>query len=121
MNAVHIKASAVIVLLLLSGCATQKPLYYWGDYEPVIYDMYNNPGEADTSAQIEKLTATIQRAQSQDMQVPPGLYAHLGMIYAEDGSPELAVEALNEEKALYPESATFIDGMLERARKGAKQ
>jgi len=121
MKAVHANAAMLMALMFLGGCATQKSLYYWGAYEPIIYDMYINPGKADTSTQIEKLTATIQRAQNQDMQVPPGLYAHLGMMYAEEGSPGLALEAFNEEKTLYPESATFIDGMLERARKEADQ
>ncbi|WP_020410529.1 DUF4810 domain-containing protein [Hahella ganghwensis] len=118
----NLKSAIVLMALsLLVGCATQQSLYYWGEYEPLIYDMYNNPGEAVPSVQIEKLTRTIQQAQSQDMQVPPGLYAHLGMMYAEEGNPSLAVEAFELEKKLYPESTAFIDGMLERAGMEAAQ
>lgn len=96
-------------------------MYYWGDYEQVIYDMYINPGEADPVTQIEKLTATIQKAQSQDMPIPPGLYAHLAMMYAKDGNPGLAKEALNEEKNNFPESATFVDGLIARAKLESKK
>ncbi len=116
-----VRAGFVPALLLLGGCATQGNQYYWGEYEPLIYDMYVNPGAADTDTQVEKLTLTIQQAQSYGMQIPPGLYAHLGMMYAKQGNPALAVEALNEEKAHYPESAKFIDGLMVRAKLQAKQ
>jgi hypothetical protein len=111
----------VIMLALMSGCASQKSLYYWGEYEKVILDMYTAPGSADTYTQIEKLTRTIQQAQAQGRSIPPGLHAHLGMIYAKHGDPGLAIEAFEEEKRLYPESSVFIDGMLSRAKKGAKR
>ncbi|ABC29901.1 uncharacterized protein conserved in bacteria [Hahella chejuensis KCTC 2396] len=109
-----------LALAILAGCANQpRGLYYWGSYQDVLLDMYTKPGEADNNTQIEKLTVTIEQANNHGQQVPPGLYAHLGMIYASAGEPGLAVEAFNQEKALYPESATFIDGILERAKKGA--
>ncbi len=111
-----------LCLVLLSGCcASRQSMYYWGDYEPLIYDMYVNPGMADPATQIEKLTATIQKAQSVDKPVPPGLYAHLGLMYAREGNLGLAAEALNEEKLHFPESATFIDGLMKRAKLESKQ
>lgn len=115
------QAAFVFALLSLAGCATNKSLYYWGDYQPVVYDMYVNPGKADPQTQIEKLTSTIQKAQSLDKKVPPGLYAHLGMLYAREGSPAQAREAFNEEKAHFPESTTFIDGLESRAKLEEKQ
>lgn len=103
-------------LAVLYGCAGKSNLYYWGEYEPIIYDMYVNPGKADAHTQIAKLTTTIQRAQNSERQVPPGLYAHLGMIYAQIGDPGTAVEAFLAEKELYPESAFFIDGIMKRSK-----
>lgn len=109
-------------MLLLTGCASgNKGLYYWGSYEPVLLDAYTNPGEAPTEVQIEKLTATIARAQDNHMNVPPGVFAHLGMLYARQGSTKLAIEALTEEKKRFPESAVFIDGLLARADKEKAQ
>lgn len=110
----------VLGLVLLTGCASHKGLYYWGNYETVLLDMYVNPGEAPAEVQIEKLTSSIEQAQNNNLKVPPGLFAHLGMMYARDGSPALAIEAFKEEKARYPESTTFIDGLLARAQKEAK-
>jgi len=108
----------LISLWLLSGCV--KPaneIYYWGEYEQLIHDMYVDPGKADAVAQIEKLTADIQKAESTGKQVPPGLYAHLGMMYSSQGQAAQAEAALREEQKLYPESATFIQGLIKRASK----
>ena len=50
-----------------------------------------------------------------------GLAMGVGELIGGVGSPALAVEAFNGEKAHFPESATFIDGLMARAKLGAKQ
>lgn len=108
----------IFSLWLLSGCA--KPaneMYYWGEYEQLIHDMYVEPGKADAVMQIEKLTADIQKAESEGKQVPPGLYAHLGLMYISQGKAAQGEAALLEEKKLYPESTVFIQGLIERKSK----
>lgn len=106
---------------LLAGCAMgPKPLYYWGNYEQLIYEMQVKPGAADPVKQIDLLTTDIQRASDHGLQVPPGLYAHLGFMYAIQGEGANALQAFNQEKALYPESTVLIDGMLKRAKEGAQ-
>lgn len=105
-----------IVALTASGCATKSDHYYWGSYESLIYDMYVNPGSADASTQIEKLNTDISKANGLGKPVPPGVYAHLGFMYAIANQPDKAEEAFNMEKANYPESAVLIDGMMSRAR-----
>lgn len=104
----------VCSVLFLSGCAS-KNTYYWGDYEQLVHDMYIEPGSADATTQIEKLTTDIQKAQSSGKPTPPGVHAHLGYMYSLQGNTSEAKTALLQEKALYPESAVLIDGMLERA------
>lgn len=110
--------SALLALLVLtaSGCATRSDHYYWGHYEPLIYAMYLRPGTADAPTQIDKLTADIEQANSLGKPVPPGVYAHLGFMYAIAGKMGNAEEAFNREKALYPEATVLIDGMMQRAR-----
>ncbi len=100
---------------LLSGCVEPRPpLYRWGAYEGLIYDMYANPGTADPTTQIVKLTEDIQITQSKGQRVPPGVHAHLGYMYSLTGNAELARAELETERRLFPESATFVDGMLKR-------
>ena len=115
------KAFALLAFVLLASCATQKPTYYWGHYEPLIYDMYHKPGKAEPGVQIDKLTQDIQRAQDNGLKVPPGLHAHLGLMYAIQGNVAQSQAAFLKEKTLYPESAVMIDGMLKRANERHKQ
>lgn len=106
--------------LLISGCAQNKSMYYWGSYESLIYSMYVEAGTAEPDVQIEKLNKDIQRTVERGGKTPPGVYAHLGFMYAVAGNSELAKDAFNQEKALFPESAHFIDGMMSRAFKENK-
>lgn len=110
----------IFILTILSsgitGCATRNAnLYHWGEYENLIYSMYIEPGTADPRTQVNTLTADIQKAADYGKAVPPGVHAHLGFMYALLGNSGLSQDAFNEEKALFPESAVFIDGMMKRA------
>lgn len=105
--------------IFLAGCAN-KPveMYHWGGYEELIYNMYVEVGSAESDVQIEVLVNDIQSAESNGGKVPPGIYAHLGFMYATAGNAKLAMDAFTQEKNLFPESAKFIDGMMARAFKG---
>ena len=104
--------------ILLSGCTTTQSTYYWGNYEQLIHDMYMEPGSADPVTQIQQLTDDIQIAREKGQRTPPGVHAHLGYMYSLQGNTAQAKTAFLQEKALYPESADFIDGMLKRAYGG---
>ena len=107
-----------VALLFLAGCAsTNKNQYHWEEYEPLVYKTHISPDEVPPLLQIEMLEADIAKAYKNKKFVAPGVYAHLGLMYAAAGNKELAVTALNKEKELFPESATFIDGLLERSIK----
>ncbi len=43
--------------------------------------MYTAPEKATPSAQITTLEAEIQKTKGKGLAVPPGLYAHLGLLY----------------------------------------
>ena len=100
---------------LLAGCTAPQTTYHWGQYEQLLYEMYVEPGKATPTIQVEKLTADIQQAEALGKPVPPGVYAHLGFMYALEGNTAAATNAFNTEKALYPDSQILIDGMLKRA------
>lgn len=104
-----------IGLAALSGCATNKTQYYWGEYENLVYQTHIKPEEASPFIQIEKLQADIQKAEAANQSIPPGLYAHLGLMYAANGDKSLALDSLNKEKELFPESTQFIDGLINRS------
>ena len=105
-----------IALLIggVCGCTSSKPLYYWGDYEDLLYSGFVNPGEADPATQVIKLSQDIQIAQNNGQRVPPGIHAQLGYMLYVQGNGDAALQALQTEKALYPEAAVFIDRMILR-------
>ena len=104
-------------LLLLAGCATPNHnLYYWGEYEQIIHDDYITPGSLDTLSQIQKLNVDIQQSENNGKKVAPGIYAHLGFLYAIQGNIADSQSAFLEEKARFPEATIFIDGMMQRAK-----
>lgn len=111
---------AVVNMLLISGCATNKPpLYHWGQYEQLVYTMYAFPGKAEPDTQVAKLSEDVERAQAEDGRVPPGVHAHLGWMYYMQGNEGAAYNEFAIERHLFPESAVFIDGILRRLE-GAK-
>lgn len=113
--------SAALIACCLAGCVTTpKTTYYWGTYEQQLYAMYNKPGEAEPAIQIDKLTADIQAAEDAGKPVPPGVHAHLGMLYAMVGNAPQSEAAFLREKTLFPESTVLIDGMLQRAKEANK-
>jgi len=113
--------TAVISVLLISGCATSKPpIYRWGEYEKLVYEMYAKPGKADPGTQVAKLSEDIARTQAEGKRVPPGVHAHLGYMYYIQGDEGAAMSEFATERELFPESAVFVDGMLNRLQ-GASQ
>lgn len=109
------RCSLIAGLILSIGCTSNLNLYYWGEYEELVYKMYNKPGSATPEAQIDKLTRDIQKADSRGIPVPPGIFAHLGFMYAAVGNESDAMASFNEEKERFPESHVFVNGMMSRA------
>ncbi|MEC5386323.1 DUF4810 domain-containing protein [Uliginosibacterium sp. H3] len=104
--------------LLAGGCATRTPtIYYWGDYQPQLYAYLKNEGSSHAE-QILALQRIIEEAKAANKSVPPGFHAHLGLLQITEGKPELARQALETEKTLFPESAVFMDFLLAKLAGG---
>jgi hypothetical protein len=76
--------------------------------------MYAKPGEATPESQITQLSAQVQEAQSAGEQMGPGVHAHLGYMQYLTGNVGAARAEFEQERALYPESAHFIEGLTKR-------
>jgi hypothetical protein len=102
--------AAMGTLLVLGGCvATQPTLYRWDTYESQIYGHFK--GEAP-EPQIARLEEQRQKAAAESKAVPPGFNAHLGLLYSKVGNADAAQQCFVNEKAQFPESATFMDRLL---------
>jgi hypothetical protein len=108
---------ACTVLALLTGC-TSPYLYEWGKYDRWLYENYKNP-KNDEELYVD-LTALITEYESRRKPavkpLAPGLYAEYGFLLMRRGENERAIEYYNKEKALWPESADFMDSMIQVAQ-----
>jgi hypothetical protein len=115
MRIIYIVFSA---LILLAGCKTTEPTYYYGAYPEAIYS-YFKADETSISQQIMILEEIIEHARGKGKPVAPGVHAHLGMLYFESGNTDQGVNQFEQEKALFPESAAYLDFLMNKTA-GAK-
>ena len=110
-------ALASAAALLLSGCADDSPrqLYYWdGAYTSSVYEYLTEEG--DTGAQIAALEESLQKAYQK---APPGLHAHLGLLYLSQGNGAKFKAYVEKEAELYPESRDYAMFLLNQNGKTA--
>jgi len=106
--------------LLLSGCTSSPPpLYYWAQYQDRIYQYFQGD-ETSQEEQIAALEEAIQQARASGSTVPPGLHAHLGLLYAKLGRDDQVRQQFETEKRLFPESAPFMDFLLDPSKGDAE-
>ncbi len=97
--------------LLFAGCNqpdTPRSLYYWdGTYNNALYT-YLNEG-SDVNEQISHLENLVQTSIQKGYKVAPGLYAHLGLLYLNNGNLGVANVNFDKEVQNFPESREFIN------------
>ena len=102
--------AALILTISFSGCASTT-LYSWGSYESQVYSYLQGGSRGD---QLTVLENDLQKIEKDGKTVPPGFYAHLGLLYADAGNESQAVSCFLTEKNRFPESAPFMDFLLRR-------
>ncbi|OSZ67439.1 hypothetical protein CAP38_01265 [Hydrogenophaga sp. IBVHS2] len=109
------RSAMTLLALPLCGClATAQPdTYRWGSYQQQLWRHFK--GE-DPTAQIQALEADLQQTQARGDRVPPGVNAHLGLLYGQIGQDDRMAQGLQQEKALFPESTGFMDRLLSRMK-----
>ncbi|WP_373989279.1 DUF4810 domain-containing protein [Duganella sp. BuS-21] len=113
------RASLVLALAgaaLLTGCASApKTLYGWDGYQPQVYQHFK--GESPDQ-QIAEMETALQAISAKGASAPPGFHAHLGMLYSITGKQDQMVAQFEDEKKLFPESATYMNFLLAKVKKG---
>ncbi|WP_149704785.1 DUF4810 domain-containing protein [Campylobacter concisus] len=104
-------ASLALFAILLAGCGNAggpRSLYYWnGTYSKALYTYLNEEGDA--TEQISRLENLVQTSTQRGYKVAPGLYAHLGLLYLNNGNLGAANTNFDKEVENFPESREFIN------------
>lgn len=103
----------VFLLFALAGCQT-TPLYDWGHYEDSVLLVTTQPDGFELDEEINTLEIQLQETANKEARVPPGLYAHLGWLLQLRGDVTEAGACFRLEKELFPESAFYMDQLLQR-------
>ncbi len=107
-----------LIAVFLVGCAGgSRDIYYWNRYEDSLYEMYLQPGNQSLTDEILRLEEDMDKAKASGQPLPPGFHAHLAFLYSQDGDYNAALAHFQLEKEKFPESADFIDGIVERMKK----
>ena len=111
--------AVVFAGVLLAGFSTPNTtLYQWEEYQPEVYQYFKG---APKEAQAEALERDLEKIKAKNGAVPPGYHAQLGLLYSSLGKDDQMVQQFQTEKALFPESATYMDFLLKNAKQGGKQ
>lgn len=107
----------LLIACLLSGCASNS-MYKWGNYDQWLYENYKNPkNDEELYANLTELITKYEaRKIPSSKPLAPGLYAEYGFLLMRRGENNQAIEYFNKEKAHWPESAVFMNSMVQVAR-----
>lgn len=107
---------AVLVILLSSCTSSNSTLYSWYDYQKVEYKYEKEPNKQTLEELLNTYEKIINKQKDTRNTVPPGIYADYGWLLIKSGSREQGVLMLEKEMELYPESESFILGIIERLK-----
>ncbi|AIZ34835.1 DUF4810 domain-containing protein [Pseudomonas sp. K1(2024)] len=110
-------AGLLLASALLAGCNTPKPLYQWESYQPQVREYFNDQSKEE---QVIALERDLEKIKAKNGAVPPGYHAQLGLLYSSLGKDDQMIQEFRTEKALFPESATYMDFLMKNATQGAK-
>jgi len=110
-----IRLSAVALLLasaVLGGCATKPTsLYQWQGYQNNV-DAYFRGDKLSPTAQTQMMEEDLVKIRASGGAVPPGYYAHLGLLYGQQGKLDQFADQMQAERNQFPESETFMNFLL---------
>lgn len=101
---------ALLTSFLISGCATNKNLYQWGNYEETLFAYFHEPDVKEEM--LEYYFEFIAEAQTGKKPVAPGLFAEAGTFMLEKGNTPAALRFYELERAAWPESSALMTTLI---------
>ncbi len=111
------RLAALAAVAMMAACAhkaSPPPLYMWESFPRQQYDTLLTSGGSGGDEIIQSMEAHAEKARAAGAALPPGFRAHLGMLKLASGDPAQARRLWEAEKEAFPESAPFMDRLLNR-------
>ena len=105
----------VFLGLAFTGCASQKEMYYFGNYSNMLYSFGKNQNDESLLKHQQELETVITESESRNLPVPPGIYAELGYINLKSNNSKEVIRLFQAESQLYPESKHLMDRLIQSA------
>ena len=105
------KLILILTVFVVTACAQNNNIYYWGDYSSTLYASKQDPSVQNEERHYNELLKIIDHAADYNKKVPPGIYVELSMYESKKGNHDKANQLLNKEYSLYPEAKTYIENM----------
>ena len=109
-------AAAAFGAVLAVGCAAPTT-YDWAEYDGSVHRLLVTQDGFDPAGETQRLSTAVEASAQRNRPIAPGVRAHIGYLCFLSGDVAAGVANFEAEKAAYPESAVFIDGMLSRMKK----
>ena len=107
----------LLFILLLSACVSQgyqPKIYNWDAYNEAMASEVLNSGDFNRYDAIRKFQEKLDSIPTH--KIPPGALLHLAFLCEQEGLSDEAAAYLDREKTLFPESAHWINFILNRAK-----
>lgn len=102
----------------LFGCVqVSESGYYWGDYSHSYYSYLQSPSPESQAEHKETLIDIIDTSATNNLKIPSGIYAELGLIEYHANNQKQAKIYFDKEIELYPESTVLIRSIFAKATK----
>ena len=108
--------SAVLAVLMISGCKSTPPMYEYGEYSESFYALKKDPDVESNAQWKASLEEVIELSNARAIRVPPGVFANLGYIHLKSNNKEQAIKYFEREKSTYPEATKFMDNLIQKAK-----
>ena len=110
--------TALGLVALLSGCASNNGLYQWGNYEEALFVNYHEP--AVKEEMLDNYLVFVREYEPGKQTIAPGLYAEAGTFMLNRGKAKEAIAFYELERKHWPESealmTTLINNLEERTQ-----
>ncbi len=108
---------AVVCVMAMASCQTEKALYSWYDSEDATYTYTKRGTEETLEKAVVQYKKVIEKQKGVRKVVPPGVNAEYGFLLYKAGKKEEGLALLRAEIAAYPESEKFISRIIKQLEK----